>query len=193
VDIRSPRDFGLAHLDGALSLPFSARGMAARAGTLAAGERAVVLIGDDGEKLEAAASQLASAEIAMRGGVRGGPDAWGIDASDLRSVEVVAIPRLVEILGEPGAAVTVLDVREPVEWETGHLPGATLIRLAELRDRLAELDRERWTLAICESGLRSSTAASILQEAGFPRVSNVIDGTAGWRRAGNQLQFPNEG
>ena len=40
-------------------------------------------------------------------------------------------------------AMTILDVRQPGEYSAGHLPGATLIPLPQLTDRLAELDREK--------------------------------------------------
>ena len=43
-------------------------------------------------------------------------------------------------------ALTVLDVRQPAEYEAAHLPGARLIPLPELSDRLDELDKERPTL-----------------------------------------------
>jgi len=43
-------------------------------------------------------------------------------------------------------AITILDVRQPGEYEAGHLPGARLIPLPELSDRLHELDKEHPTL-----------------------------------------------
>ncbi len=124
----------------------------------------------------------------MRGAVQGAPEDWGVDSSALQTLEEVSTSGLGERLRQPD--MTILDVREPVEWETGHLPGATLIRLADLRSRLHELRRDAPVLVICEAGVRSSSAASILQQAGFPRVSNVLDGTAGCRKAGLALQYP---
>lgn len=46
----------------------------------------------------------------------------------------------------PGEQVTILDVRQPSEYEAGHIPGATLIPLPQLSDRLDELDPEKPTL-----------------------------------------------
>lgn len=47
----------------------------------------------------------------------------------------------------PAGSYTLLDVREPQEYEEGHLPGARLIPLSELPDRLSELDPEKPVLA----------------------------------------------
>jgi hydroxyacylglutathione hydrolase len=83
----------------------------------------------------------------------------------------------------------VLDVREPIEWEMGHVPGALLISLGTLRERLHELSLEASIVVICEAGVRSSSAASILQAEGFDCVSHVPEGTGGYRRAGLDLEF----
>ncbi len=102
---------------------------------------------------------------------------------------------LAEVLvAEPVALTTsdelvVLDVREPMEWETGHVPGAMLITLGNLRQHIQSIPREARITVICEAGVRSSTAASILQAQGFSNVANVPEGTAGYRRAGLPLQY----
>ena len=46
----------------------------------------------------------------------------------------------------PGANITILDVRQLSEYQAGHIPGATLIPLPQLSDRLGELDPEKPTL-----------------------------------------------
>ncbi len=46
----------------------------------------------------------------------------------------------------PGEEITILDVRQPSEYKEGHIPGATLIPLPELSDRLGEIDPEKPTL-----------------------------------------------
>jgi rhodanese-related sulfurtransferase len=48
---------------------------------------------------------------------------------------------------EPPGSYTVLDVREPQEYEEGHIPGARLIPLSELPDRLSEIDPQKPVLA----------------------------------------------
>ena len=79
--------------------------------------------------------------------------------------------------------VQVLDVREPDEFHgpLGHVPGAMLIPLGELKDRLATLDRERPVVAVCRSGSRSARAVAMLQQAGFTQVANLAGGMLRWR------------
>lgn len=186
VDIRPPDAFAKGHLKGALSIPFSPRGFSARAWTIAPHGKPLVVVGDDVQKRDAAAAQTAGGGISVAGVVHAEPDAWVRDGLPLQLLELVTTVGLRERLGRDG--IRVLDVREPMEWETGHVPGAILISLGELRARMGELEKIRPILVICESGTRSSSAASILQAVGFADVSNVIEGTAGCRRAGFELQ-----
>ncbi|HLB76698.1 MAG: rhodanese-like domain-containing protein [Chloroflexi bacterium] len=81
-----------------------------------------------------------------------------------------------------------LDVREPWEYEAGHVPGARLIPLAELEDRVNEVPRDRPILAICHSGQRSLAAAGYLIQLGYSAVSNVDGGTAAWVERGYPVE-----
>ena len=65
-----------------------------------------------------------------------------------------------------GRAV-LIDVREPFEFAADHLDGAVNIPLGDLRDRLAELPRDRELLVYCAIGERSYTAVRILVQHGF--------------------------
>lgn len=78
----------------------------------------------------------------------------------------------------------VLDVREPWEYAEGHVPGAVLLPLGELEDRVSELPRDRPIYSICHSGQRSLAAAAFLLSQGFPSVSNVDGGTSAWIERG---------
>ncbi|RLA57884.1 MAG: MBL fold metallo-hydrolase, partial [Gammaproteobacteria bacterium] len=78
----------------------------------------------------------------------------------------------------------VLDVRSPgeLEGDLGHLEGAHLIPLGELRDRLDEVPREGPVVTVCQSGKRSAMAAEILLKSGFGQVANVAGGLIQWSR-----------
>lgn len=82
--------------------------------------------------------------------------------------------------GEP-----VIDVREPVEYLTGHVPGAVSIPLARLAARLDHVPAGH-VHVVCASGNRSKVAADLLRRAGRDAVS-VAGGTAAWRQAGGML------
>jgi len=81
----------------------------------------------------------------------------------------------------------VLDVREPVEYAAGHVPGSVNLPQADLADRLDELPRDRPLLLICQGGYRSQRAAQFLKQMGFEQVSSVAGGTAAWAEAGKPL------
>jgi glyoxylase-like metal-dependent hydrolase (beta-lactamase superfamily II)/rhodanese-related sulfurtransferase len=83
----------------------------------------------------------------------------------------------------------VLDVREPAEFERGHLPGAVSVPQADLASRLHELPRERDVLVVCAGGTRSLRAARFLKQVGFPRVTNMSGGTSGWQAAGLAVEM----
>ena len=65
----------------------------------------------------------------------------------------------------------VIDVRQPSEYEAGHVPGSTHIGAGELPAMLDRLPRDRPIATICASGYRSSVAASMLRAAGFEDVA----------------------
>ena len=77
-----------------------------------------------------------------------------------------------------------LDVREPPEFigELGHIPGSALVPLRELAERAAELQAHKSgpTVVVCRSGVRSTTAAAILEGLGFEQVFNLQGGMVDW-------------
>jgi rhodanese-related sulfurtransferase len=84
----------------------------------------------------------------------------------------------------------VLDVREPSEWATGVIRGATLISLGELPNRLGELPRDRDIVVVCRSGNRSAQGRDILLGAGFARVTSMAGGMTDWVAAGLPVIAP---
>jgi sulfur-carrier protein adenylyltransferase/sulfurtransferase len=80
---------------------------------------------------------------------------------------------------ENGNRVSVLDVREPHEYEVANI-GARLIPLNELPERLVELDRDEPLAVHCKTGGRSARAVKLLRDAGFQNVYNVKGGIDAW-------------
>ncbi|MFZ6845715.1 rhodanese-like domain-containing protein [Undibacterium sp. RuTC16W] len=80
----------------------------------------------------------------------------------------------------------VLDVREATEFATGHLQNAKNIPLAELPNRLKELEKSKSAtiITVCERGIRSATAAGVLNKAGFEQVVSLEGGVAAWKSQG---------
>jgi rhodanese-related sulfurtransferase/rubrerythrin len=85
---------------------------------------------------------------------------------------------------------TILDVRQPSEYEEAHIPGATLIPLPNLHDSLNELDPEKPTIAYCAIGGRSRVAAQLLSGLGFKKIYNLKGGIKAWQ--GVKAEGPRE-
>ncbi|KHF28653.1 putative adenylyltransferase/sulfurtransferase MoeZ [Anoxybacillus sp. BCO1] len=73
-----------------------------------------------------------------------------------------------------------IDVRTPAEYRARNIRQFKNIPLHELSAKLNELDREKETIVICQSGMRSNQAAKILVKNGFKRVFNVRGGMNAW-------------
>ena len=80
-----------------------------------------------------------------------------------------------------------VDVREPDEYAGGHVPGAVLIPMSQLANRVGEIDRATPVFVICASGNRSSAMTDLLLSTGINAVS-VTGGTSAWERSGRPLE-----
>jgi glyoxylase-like metal-dependent hydrolase (beta-lactamase superfamily II)/rhodanese-related sulfurtransferase len=179
LDTRDPAEFAAAHLAGSLNIGLGGQ-YATWAGTMLDRERPIVIIADAGREQEAA----------VRLGRIGFDHIVGY-LEDLRSLE--ARPDLTAIIdrvsptlaaaqlasGEPLA----VDVRGPRERDEKFVAGSVNIPLNHLAERLKELPTDRPLLVYCAGGYRSSIAASLLQRAGFTRVSEIAGGIAAWETA----------
>jgi molybdopterin/thiamine biosynthesis adenylyltransferase/rhodanese-related sulfurtransferase len=74
------------------------------------------------------------------------------------------------------SGVTLIDVREPHEYEISHIEGSTLIPLGELMTRLNELDSADQIVLQCRTGGRSAQAQQLLWDAGFRKTHNLVGG-----------------
>jgi molybdopterin/thiamine biosynthesis adenylyltransferase/rhodanese-related sulfurtransferase len=81
---------------------------------------------------------------------------------------------------DKGDAPMIVDVREPAEFEICSIPGAVLIPLQQLPQRLGELDPSKEIVLQCKVGGRSANATAYLQRAGFSRARNLKGGILAW-------------
>ncbi|GAB2693414.1 rhodanese-like domain-containing protein [Paenibacillus thermoaerophilus] len=89
------------------------------------------------------------------------------------------LPHDVQKRLERGEVLSLLDVREQDEWESGHIPGARHIPLGALGFRHKELDPHKETIVICRSGNRSGLACEFLESMGY-KVFNMQGGMSRW-------------
>lgn len=98
-----------------------------------------------------------------------------------KKIETLSVDAAREWLaGKQGGEVTLLDVRQPQEYRSGHLAGAVFIPLPDLLDRAGEVDASKPVLVYCRSGNRSRSAAALLLTEGFSQVYSLEGGITAW-------------
>jgi len=85
-----------------------------------------------------------------------------------------------------------VDVREPDEWDEGHIPGAIYTGRGRLEQRIEGLvpDKARPLVVYCSAGSRSAFAAKALEELGYVNVVNLAGGFQDWKRNGFDVTIP---
>jgi molybdopterin/thiamine biosynthesis adenylyltransferase/rhodanese-related sulfurtransferase len=93
---------------------------------------------------------------------------------------------------ESSAPPLFVDVREPDEWEEGHIPGALYTGRGRLEQRVEGLlpDKSRPLVIYCSGGSRSAFAAKTLEELGYTDVVNLAGGFTDWKRNGFDVAIP---
>jgi len=82
----------------------------------------------------------------------------------------------------------IIDVREPREYNTGHVPGAKLISVATVFMRREELPTNKDIIFVCGAGQRSALACEMAAAVGLTRLYNLEGGTEAWAKAGLPLE-----
>jgi rhodanese-related sulfurtransferase len=83
--------------------------------------------------------------------------------------------------------VDVVDVRDPSEWSSGHIAGARLVPLEQLRaSPMTAIPRDK-VVFVCAAGVRSQTAARVAASLGHTAIYSVSGGTRAWAKAGLPL------
>lgn len=98
-------------------------------------------------------------------------------------MQQITAPQLQEWLSDNSRTPPVLlDVREPWEFATCHIPQAISMPMSTLPARYLELDRTANIVMICHHGARSFQSGLFLENAGFGGIANLQGGVAAWAR-----------
>jgi len=182
LDTRPSAQYGTGHLPGSVHIGLSGQ-FASWAGTLLSPKTPIVLVTEDEERVSEARTRLARVGLEnVVGYLEGGILAWHQSGRPLVATEQIAVDELSRRIAA-GDARQVLDVRRPGEWKGGHIAEASHLPLHELEAQSGKLDKRSPVAIICASGFRSSIATSLLERAGFPRVTNVVGGMNAWHAA----------
>jgi rhodanese-related sulfurtransferase len=181
LDTREPAEFAAAHLIGSQNIGLGGQ-YATWAGTILNPERPIVIIAEPGREQESA---IRLGRIGFDRVVGYLQDLHSLEsrpeltASTERLSPAVAAERL-----QSSEPPQVVDVRAPHEYQAKHIDGSLSIPLNHLAERAKDLPTNRPLLVHCAGGYRSSIAASLLQQLGFGRVSELAGGLAAWEAAG---------
>jgi hydroxyacylglutathione hydrolase len=195
VDLRTGAEHAVGHLPGSLSIPAGSSFGTWLGWVVTEPDRPIVLLIRTVTDWDDAVRQaLRIGFEGILGYVRGGYLAWAEAGLPTEVGGALDVSELAARLDRPGPeAPLVIDVRQPSEFEAGHVPGSVPIGAGDLPDRLDGLPRDRPIAAICASGYRSSVAASLLRAAGFDHVSWVPGGVPTWAARGLPLAYGSEG
>ena len=179
VDGRDPDEFAHGHLEGSINVGLNGR-YAEFAGSIVPSDVDIVLVVDPGFELEAK-NRLGRIGFDRVVGALADPLTVMTEhpgrvrrASRMTAVEFdVRRPQV--------DSLQLVDIRNPGEVALGVIEGAVEIPVGQLPARIGELDANAPTVVYCAGGYRSSVAASLLRQAGFGDVSDILGGYTAWQ------------
>jgi hydroxyacylglutathione hydrolase len=190
LDTRSKAAYIEKHVPGSVHLEADDQ-LSNKIGFVFPPQQPVVLLLSSPQDYESIVYSLARVGYeAVLGYLSEGIDGWEaaglpVTSGDIQDISAAELSDLIQ--REDETQPVIVDVREPWEFVSGHIPGALLIPLGELAGRIAELDTSRPTAVVCASGNRSQSAAALLGQQGFQKVYNLADGMHGWQMAGFKI------
>ncbi len=187
IDNRHMLAYAGSHVPGALNIGPKAD-LSMWAGWMLDPDKPIALVlGKEGDLPEVLRWFIRTGYTKFAGALKGGMDAWVQDGLPLDTVPTMTVHQVRKTF--PTKDMQLLDVRLPLEWDMGHIPGAKYIFLPELTKKLDRLDKSKPVVVYCASGYRSSIAAGVLKQHGFT-VYNVPGSYKAWTAAGYPVEKP---
>jgi glyoxylase-like metal-dependent hydrolase (beta-lactamase superfamily II)/rhodanese-related sulfurtransferase len=181
LDTRDSVEFAAAHLKGSINIGLGGQ-YATWAGTVLAREHPIVIIADPGRENEAAVRLGRIGFDHVAGFLNDGMRSLA-DRPDLTiKTERLSAPFAAELLASAQPPL-VIDVRSQREREQKNIAASMSVPLNHLAEKMDSLPKGRDILVYCAGGYRSSIGASLLQRAGFEKVSEIAGGIAAWEAA----------
>ncbi|ADL59060.1 MBL fold metallo-hydrolase [Methanothermobacter marburgensis] len=176
VDVRNPTSFSSGHIPGSLNIWQD--GFAAFAGYFLNYDDPVLVV-DDGRGVESVRRSLIRLGYDnMAGYLAGGFPSWYMAGLEFNAIRSMSVHELRELEGD----IFLLDVRKITDRERFHIEGSEHIWVGDLPDNV-DMIPEKDVVIYCDSGYKSTIAASILESHGFS-TTTVLGGIGAWLRAG---------
>lgn len=177
VDIRGPVSFAGGHVPGSLNI--WRNGLASYIGWVLNYEDPIFLIDDYNLDLNAVVRTFIRLGFDnVKGYLAEGISAWLSSGERIGELDILHVGEVKEMLGEE--SIFILDVGNTERWKEGHIKGATYIYVGNLEDQLGRIPKEKKIIVYCESGFKTSVAASILKQHGYD-VGVLAGGWNAWK------------
>jgi hydroxyacylglutathione hydrolase len=186
LDAREPSAFGGAHIQSSYCLWLD--GVPSYAGWVLTYDKPILVVLGNKEYADMVTAYLIRLGFDQlegylcAGAEACGLEAWYANALPMEHLRLLTVQELNENVNHDDNLI-VLDVRTDEEWDKGHIENSAHIYVGHLQERLNEIPRNQDIAVICSVGNRSSLGASILQRAGFEKVSSVLGGMRAWQKA----------
>ncbi len=190
VDVRTALQFDEAHIPGAVCITMLHQGFGTKLSWVADPRQEIVLVGRDDEDARRAALLATAVGVrTLSGFLSGGMTSWRAERREVSSIARWTVEDLAErVDGNAAAELQIIDVRELSEWRDGHIPGSLHVPYHDIHGLPDGIDPARPVAAVCASGQRSATAASLLAAYGARNVIHVVDGgVRSFERLGHPL------
>ncbi len=184
LDIRAPGSFGSGHIDGSLSV--WREGLPAYMGWFLNYEAPVILVDDFNLDLGPVIRQFIRLGYDnLKGYLAGGFPGWYKAGERFNRHRVWSVYDLHTAIESSINELYILDVRDIHNREkAGHIPGDHHMYVGDLPRRIVDVPRDADIVLYCDAGYKGCLAASFLSIHGYPRVTNILGGMAGWSGAG---------
>jgi glyoxylase-like metal-dependent hydrolase (beta-lactamase superfamily II)/rhodanese-related sulfurtransferase len=184
LDARSPAEYGEGHIPGAVNVWIESNPFAARVAMMTPPDSRFVLVATGPSDLTRAVQGLGRAGMDdIEGYLQRGMTDWKSEGLPEARVPQITVHDLATMREEQPDLV-VVDVREPSEWDDGHIAGAINVPMGQAIERMNEIPADRPKAVLCAGGLRSSSVISALLRSGMPGWYNVAGGMREWMKAG---------
>ncbi|WP_068470973.1 MBL fold metallo-hydrolase [Candidatus Protochlamydia phocaeensis] len=185
LDVRHPEHFARCYLEGAINIPLTSS-FCQWAGWLVPEAVPLAIITGRENRISEVIDQLRLIGFDQPIYTFAMKEEEECTAQHLSCFAYISAEDLMQRQKENEANVYILDVRTPAEWNAGHIPTAHHIELNKLYECMHHIPHDCLVVALCRTGFRASTAASLLKKYGFSQVANVKGGMQAWE----QMKFP---
>ncbi|HOI71827.1 MAG TPA: MBL fold metallo-hydrolase [Methanobacterium sp.] len=187
IDIRNSTSFGGAHIPHTLSI-FKA-GLSLYTGWLLDYQNPIVIVDEEGQNMDEIRKFLVRLGYDYIYGYLGrGFASWYLHAEPTDKLSLWNVQELKKKQFDP--SIFILDVRKETDWEKGYVEGAHHIYLGHVEDRLEEIPRDKKVVVYCDSGNKSTIAASILKKNEYKDVITVLGSMNAWKAAEYDVVIP---